>query len=262
MAEDLTSLAQAEARRIEHKFSRYRSDNLMHKINNAQGQPITIDQETYRLLTFADTCYQLSDGMFDLTSGVLRKAWQFDGSDRIPSTKTISQLLPLIGWPKIKFDVNTLVLPQGMELDFGGIGKEYAVDCVAKRCLSIAANTSVVVNFGGDIQVTQARKNQQHWHIGIESLADEKAAIKILKIKSGGLATSGDARRFLLKNGKRYSHILNPVTGYPIEAAPRSITVAATHCVQAGLLATLALLQGPAAEQFLQSQNVQFWSYR
>jgi thiamine biosynthesis lipoprotein len=136
------------------------------------------------------------------------------------------------------------------------------VDCAAKLCQLNAAQTSVVVNFGGDIQVTQPRKQNQDWHIGIESLHDSQSAIKLLQIRSGGLATSGDARRYLLKDGQRYSHILNPKTGYPVINAPRSVTVAAPHCIQAGLLATLALLHGQQAEAFLQQQNLQYWCYR
>ncbi|KXI30574.1 FAD:protein FMN transferase [Paraglaciecola hydrolytica] len=262
LAQQLTLLAWQESKRIEHKFSRYQKDNLLYQINHAIGSPVVIDDETYRLLSFAQTCYELSDGMFDLSSGILRQAWLFDGSERIPSTQAVNKLLPLIGWSKVRFDHKTIQMPKGMELDLGGIGKEYAVDCVAKLCQLKAPDTSIVVNFGGDIQVTQPRKNQQDWHIGIESLADEKAAIKILKIKNGGLATSGDARRFLIKDGVRYSHILNPKTGYPIMNAPRSVTVAAPHCIQAGLLATLALLHGQQAEAFLQEQNLQFWCYR
>ncbi|MFB1034224.1 MAG: FAD:protein FMN transferase, partial [Sinobacterium sp.] len=87
-------------------------------------------------------------------------------------------------------------------------------------------------------------------------------ATKVLKIISGGLATSGDARRDLLKNGKRYSHILNPETGYPVKNAASSVTIAAPHCIQAGLLATMALLKGPNAEVFLEQQDVKFWCYR
>lgn len=262
LATQLTSVAQAEVTRIEKKFSRYRTDNLLHQINHGQGQPVTIDDETYRLLQFANTCFELSDGMFDLSSGVLRKAWNFNGSEQLPSPELVHNLLPLIGWEKLSFKHNELLMPAGMELDFGGIGKEYAVDCVAKLCAQLAPKLSVVVNFGGDIQVTCPRKQGQSWHIGIESLQGEDLTAQLLHIQAGGLATSGDARRFLLKDGKRYSHILNPHTGYPVEDAPRSVTVAASHCIQAGLLATLALLQGPEAEQFLQSQNVQFWCYR
>lgn len=262
LAKQLTSIAQAEVTRIEKKFSRYRTDNLLHQINHSQGQSVIIDDETYRLLLFANTCFELSDGMFDLSSGVLRKAWNFNGSDQLPSPELVSSLLPRVGWQRLRFTSNELIMPADMELDFGGIGKEYAVDCVAKLCNQLAPKLSVVVNFGGDIQVTCPRKKDQSWHIGIESLQGEDLTAQLLHIKAGGLATSGDARRFLLKDGKRYSHILNPNTGYPVEDAPRSVTVAASHCIQAGLLATLALLQGPEAEQFLQNQNVQFWCYR
>jgi thiamine biosynthesis lipoprotein len=262
LASELITIAQAEVSRIEHKFSRYRRDNWMHRLNHGEGQQVDIDDETYRLLQFANTCFDLSDGMFDLTSGVLRRAWNFNGSDQLPTQQLVDKLLPLIGWQKVVFNPTELILPKGMELDFGGIGKEYAVDCVAKLCTQHAPKVSVVVNFGGDIQVTRPRNNNQFWHIGIESLKDEHLTAQIIKIKAGGLATSGDARRYLLKYGVRYSHILNPRTGYPVVSAPRSITVAASHCIQAGLLATLALLQGQEAENFLINQQVKHWCYR
>ena len=262
LANHLTSIAYTETKRIEQKFSRYLPSNTMANINHSQGRPVAIDNEIYRLLEFANSCFELSEGMFDITSGVLRKAWKFDGSDNLPNPEAVKDLMPYIGWQKVKYNQSAITLTQGMELDFGGIGKEYAVDCVAKLCAEHAPSKSVVVNFGGDIQVTRARSNKQPWHIGIESLENDKNATNILKIISGGLATSGDARRYLLKNGKRYSHILNPKTGYPLEAAPRSITVVAPHCIQAGLLATLALLNGPQAETFLVQQEVKFWCYR
>jgi len=262
LAEHLTALAYAEAKRIEYKYSRYIAGNPVDVINRSQGTPVGIDEETWRLLQFAQTCFELSDGMFDISSGVLRRAWRFDGSDKLPSAQLVAQLLPLVGWQKVRFDASSITLPTGMELDFGGIGKEYAVDCVAKLLTQNTVDTSVVVNFGGDIQVTQPRQHGQRWQIGIESLQGYQYIAKLLSIHSGGLATSGDARRYLLKDGVRYSHILNPKTGYPVRDAPRSITVAADHCVQAGLLATLALLQGAAAEDFLAKQHVKYWSFR
>ena len=261
-ARKITEKAALEAFRIEKKYSRYRDDNLISTINQAQGQSVVIDLETFHLLTFANTCYELSDGLFDITSGVLRRAWKFDGSSNVPSQTCIDELMQYIGWNKVSFDEHTIRMPKSFELDLGGIAKEYAVDCVAKICTEMAPTVSVLVNFGGDIQVTRQRKNKQPWHIGIESLDNNKDATQVLKIYSGGLATSGDARRYLLKDGIRYSHILNPKTGYPIKDAARSVTVAAPHCIQAGLLATLALLQGNAAEIFLQEQGVKFWCYR
>ena len=261
LANHLTSVAYKETKRIEEKFSRYLPNNLMANINHSEGKPVAINDEVFRLLEFANSCFGLSEGMFDITSGVLRKAWKFDGSDNIPIPKAVKALMPYIGWQKVKYDQSSITLAKGMELDFGGIGKEYAVDCVAKLCAESAPRISVVVNFGGDIQVTRPRHKNRPWHIGIESPEDAEAT-KVLKITSGGLATSGDARRYLLKDGKRFSHILNPETGYPIENAPRSVTVAAPHCIQAGLLATLALLQGAKAEAFLDDQAVKFWCCR
>jgi thiamine biosynthesis lipoprotein len=234
----------------------------MSQINQSKGKPVAIDDETYRLLEFANTCYQLSEGMFDITSGVLRKAWKFDGSDKLPDDQQVAELLPFIGWQSVIYTQESITIPKGFELDFGGFGKEYAVDAVAKICALSQPNISVLVNFGGDIQVTQARTQQRTWQIGIENPNAESHAINVLKIKAGGLATSGDAQRFLLKDGVRYSHILNPKTGYPISHAARSITVASSHCIQAGLLATLALLQGVDAETFLAAQKVKYWSQR
>ena len=261
LANHLTSVAYAETKRIEQKFSRYLPNNPMANINDSQGKPIAIDNEFFRLLELANSCFQLSDGLFDITSGVLRQAWTFDGSDNLPSPDAVKVLMPFIGWGKVKYDQSSITVAKGMELDFGGMGKEYAVDCVAKLCAEHASTTSVVVNFGGDIQVNRARHNKQPWYIGIES-PDDAEATKVLKIISGGLATSGDARRYLLKNGKRYSHILNPETGYPVKNAASSVTIAAPHCIQAGLLATMALLKGPNAEVFLEPQDVKFWCYR
>jgi thiamine biosynthesis lipoprotein len=248
IAYQLASTAYGEGKRIEQKFSRYISDNLMSRINNSNGQAVFIDDETHRLLVFANTCFELSQGMFDLSSGVLRRIWTFDGSDFVPTASQVSELLPFVGWKNIKYSAESITLPKGFELDFGGIGKEYAVDSVAKLCSQQQPRLSVLVNFGGDIQVTQPRVNGDNWQVGIEDPNHAQTATRILNIKSGGLATSGDARRFLLKDGVRYSHILNPHTGYPISHAARSITVAANHCIQAGLLATLALLQGVKAK--------------
>lgn len=262
VAKQVTELACREAKRIESKYSRYRSDSVISLINQSHGAPVSIDEETFRLLSFADTCYQLSEGMFDITSGVLGKVWRFDGSDRLPDDADIHRLLDAIGWQRIDLTPQTVTLPVGMQLDVGGIGKEYAVDRVASMIVERFVNVSVVVNFGGDIQVTHRRLNDKPWFIGIENPLKQAQGDTLVKIFQGGLATSGDARRYLLKDGKRYSHILNPKTGYPVNNPPRSVSVAAESCTQAGLLATLAMLQGDNAEVFLKEQGMTHWVYR
>jgi thiamine biosynthesis lipoprotein len=259
LAQQLVHAAYTEAKRIEQKFSRYISTNLMFKMNNSQGETITLDEESSLLMDFAFTCFDMSDGLFDVTSGILRRAWTFDGSDALPCDTQITELLPFIGLQKVSWKKPYLTMPNNMELDFGGIGKEYAVD----RCLQKAMekNTGkripILINFGGDLVCNGPRFNQQPWQVGIESVGGGHSAV--VSLRQGALATSGDARRFLLKDGVRYSHILNPKTGRPIMMAPRSITVTAASCIEAGLLSTLAMLQGRDAQSFLAEQDVTHW---
>ncbi|MDX1804072.1 MAG: FAD:protein FMN transferase [Alcanivorax sp.] len=245
-----------EAARIERHYSRYRDDNLMARLNSANGQWVAVDEETERLLDFAEQCYRLSEGAFDITSGVLRRVWRFDGSDRLPDDEAVAALLPLIGWHKVERQAGKLRMLPGMELDFGGIGKEYAVDRAFELAAQLGAH-DLLVNFGGDLR---ARSHGEPWRVGMEGTASPVAGS--LALTTGALATSGDSRRFLLRDGVRYSHVLDPRSGYPVQGAPRAVTVLAEHCTQAGLLATLALLQGRAAQAFLEDSGVQFWIQR
>ena len=148
-----------------------------------------------------------------------------------------------------------------MEIDLGGIGKEYAVDRVASL-LAEKTNAAFLVNFGGDLRAHGQRRDGHPWRVGVERPGFENTAALDLQLKRGALATSGDANRYLQRGGQRYSHILNPRTGWPVKNAPRSVTVLADTCTQAGLLATLAMLQGRNAEQFLADQGGQHWVIR
>ncbi|TMM43761.1 FAD:protein FMN transferase [Colwellia ponticola] len=268
VVEQLAQCVSDEVWRIEQKYSRYDSASICSKINTSNGHDIAIDQETYLLLNFAEQCYQLSDGLFDISSGVLRKVWRFDSvsgeCQHFPNAADINKLLDFVDWPSVIYDQHSITLPQHMELDFGGIGKEYAVD----RCLLLAkklTDAPILVNLGGDLAVTGARLNNQAWQVAIENPNREvpgQSQDMIIALSQGALATSGDARRYLIKNGVRYGHVINAKTGWPIVNAPRSITTVAPQCIQAGILATLALLQGEHAEQFLTEQNITFWARR
>lgn len=256
-AETIVKAVAAETWRIEKKFSRYRDDNITFKINNSNGDVIEVDAETARLLDFSDQLFHMSDGMFDVTSGVLRKAWRFDQSDNIPGQHQIDELLAVIGWDKVNWNNPELELAPGMEIDLGGLGKEYAVDRCAQLVREISP-ASVLINLGGDIAITQSRKDGTRWTIGRIS-SDPSAAVGVIKLKQGALATSGDEHRFLEKDGKRYCHILNPKTGWPVEEPPHTVSVAAPTCIEAGMLSTFALLQGDKAEEFLKAQDVPYW---
>lgn len=257
----LGELAEAETLRIQGRFSRYLTGNLIHDINSSQGRPVTVDAETAGLLDFAHRCWELSGGRFDITSGVLRRVWRFDGSDRVPGPREVKQLLPLIGWEKVGWENPVLTLPAGMEIDLGGIGKEYAVDRVT-ALLAEKTRAAFLVNFGGDLRAWGRRRDGQPWRVGVERPGLPAAAALDLELQQGALATSGDANRFLLRRGERYGHVLNPRTGWPVPGAPRSVTVLADTCTQAGLLATLALLQGRDAEAWLAEQGGQHWVIR
>lgn len=257
LALQLGQLAYQEALRIEGKFSRYRQDSVVTAINQARGATVTLDAETALLLNFAQRCHALSAGMFDITSGVLRHAWRFDGSDQIPTPERVAALLPCVGLEKWRWSPPTLTLPEGMEIDLGGIGKEYAVDRVLGQLVA-CADLPMLVNFGGDLCCHGAPAGMP-WQVGIERPDQFDHAAQVLALGQGALATSGDARRFLQKAGRRYGHILNPMTGWPIEGAPRSVTVAASTCMEAGMLATFSLLQGAGAREFLEAQGVTYW---
>ncbi|GGE53199.1 FAD:protein FMN transferase [Streptosporangium jomthongense] len=262
-AERALAYAAKEAWRLEQKFSRYVSGNPVDRINRSRGEPVTVDEEMALMLDYAAQCHDLSDGRFDITSGVLRRAWRFDGSDNLPEHEHTSALLKLVGWNRLSWQGPQLTLPAGMEIDFGGIGKEYAVDRVLlglKR--SLPEGGSVLVNFGGDLACSGPRTNGKAWIVGMEDHQKLSDSSETLSLHGGALATSGDSRRYLLKNGVRYSHILDPHTGWPVPDAPHSVTVAAPTCTLAGMLATFAMLQGAEAERFLEQQDVQFWVQR
>jgi thiamine biosynthesis lipoprotein len=250
-------VAAQEAWRVEKKYSRYRDDSVTALIHRNRGTILELDAETASLLDFAQQCFELSEGLFDITSGVLRRAWTFDGSDRIPDPASIERLLPSVGFNKLRWDPPLLMLPDGMELDFGGIGKEYAVDR-AFDLLAARDWTPFLVNFGGDLRANRPPSHGP-WQVGIERPDAERDAIMLLDLEHGALATSGDSRRYLMKDGVRYGHILNPRTGWPVPRSPRSVTVAASCCTEAGLLATMAMLRGDRARAFLDEQGVRSW---
>jgi thiamine biosynthesis lipoprotein len=254
-ARELASLAFVETTRIEDKFSRYRDDNVVYQINHGDGESVPVDEETMRLLRYAGQCYELSGGLFDITSGILRRAWAFNGDTVRPDEEQIASLLDRVGWERVQLDDGAVRLARGMEIDLGGIGKEYAADRVADL-VARASGVAVLVNLGGDIRAIAGGKKRRPWTVGIEAPGEDEVAVGEIKISEGGVATSGDTRRFCIVDGRRLCHILDPRTGWPVAGAPKSVTVVADNCTAAGFLATMAMLHGPDAATFLKAQNV------
>ncbi len=257
-AEPVAKLAIAEVRRIEAKFSRYRAASVVSRINAAAGtgRSVDVDAETAHLLDFAATLHAMSDGLFDPTSGSLRKAWDFRAA-RLPDQAHIDALLSLVGWPQVRWKDNRIELPRaGMELDFGGFGKEYAADRAA-TLLQQHGVAHGMVNLGGDIRLVGPRPGGAVWSLGIQHPRDAKRMLATLMLGTGALATSGDYERYFELDGVRYCHLLNPRTGRPVNAW-RSVSVVAPACLAAGALTTVAMLKGGDALAFLAAQNVAY----
>jgi FAD:protein FMN transferase len=258
-AQALLDAIAAEAWRVEDKYSRYRAGNVVHAINTSAGAETAVDEETADLLDFAERLFVLSDGLFDITSGVLRRAWKFDGGSRVPAEEEVAAVRELVGWRRVHWSRPSLKMPRGMEIDFGGVCKEYAVDRAA-ACARQQYPGSCLVNLGGDLAVSRPRASELAWRVGIEAPgAGAAAPVTMIDVRQGAVATSGDTYLFVMRDGRRYTHILDPRTGWPVRDAPRSVTVAAGTCTQAGMLTTLAVLQGAGAESFLKQTGVKFW---
>ena len=233
-----------EVQRLEKKYSRYRDDSITSEINNSAGdkEGIVVDVETALLLNYANVGFDQSDGLFDITSGILRNAWDFR-SDKIPTDHDIKILLPLIGWDKVIWKAPLLCLPfKGMELDFGGYVKEYAADVAANFCRN-AGIQGGLVNLGGDICIIGPHPDGSPWKVGVRHPRNPNTPMSFVLLSKGGLASSGDYERFMIVDGVRYAHILNPKTGWPVNSLA-SASVYAEQCVVAGTSSTIAMLKG------------------
>jgi thiamine biosynthesis lipoprotein len=231
-----------EANRLENKYSRFKSDSFLSQINAQAGSKngIKIDQETKLLFDHALTCYEQSEGLFDITSGRLSRIWNFkDG--QVPDQKLIANALNNTGFEKLSWHQSRLLIPEGMELDFGGIVKEYAADSLARLARTSGCNSGLL-NLGGDFSVIGPMPEQKSWPIGITQPDSTGSIMATVNLSGGGLASSGDYERFFFFEGERYSHILNPITGWPSKGL-RAVSVASHLCTVAGSMASIAMLK-------------------
>jgi len=233
----------AEVARLEARYSRYRDDSVASEINRSAGDPrgVTVDPETASLLDYADTAHRESGGLFDVTSGVLRRAWDFR-SGRLPTAAEIDPLREKVGWQRVGWDGERIHLPMaGMEIDFGGYVKEYAADRVAALCRELGARHGLV-DLGGDIALVGPHPDGSPWRIGIRHPRLPGVALAWIPLREGAIATSGDYERFMVVDGRRYGHLLDPRSGWPVEGLVAA-SVVAPHCVVAGTATTIALLR-------------------
>lgn len=256
-ARALADPALEEVRRIEAKYSRYRADSIVSRINAAAGiSAVDCDDETLALLDYADAVYRSSGGRFDITSGVLRKVWDFR-MGTAPSPRSLERLLPLVGWPQVRREGGSVMLSHaGMELDFGGFGKEYAVDRAAE-ILTAQGVQHGYVNLGGDMRFLGPRPDGGEWSIGIQHPRDTQATVASVPFSRGALATSGDYERYFEADGRRYCHILDPRNGMPVSYW-RSVSVVSPMAIAAGSCSTTAMLLERDGLDFLEQSGLSF----
>jgi thiamine biosynthesis lipoprotein len=221
-----------------------------------KGGSITVDAETAGLLDYVATCWEQSDGLFDVTSGVLRRAWVLN-DQVLPDPKLIESLLCRVGWQRLIWEKPKLSFPEsGLELDLGGAVKEYAVDRVAGLCWDAGIRHGLI-NLGGDIRVIGPHPNGSPWAIGIRHPRDPHAIARTVFMRRGAMASSGDYERCIVIDGRRYGHVLNPKTGWPVSVLA-SVSVVAEFCVVAGSASTIAMLMETAGPKWLEGMGVKY----
>jgi len=236
--------AQAEVDRLDRKYSHYRDDSLVAQIGASAdaGESIVVDTETADLLDFSATLHAQSGGRFDITSGALTRLWDLQNV-RIPDAAAIERARACCGWDRVEWKRPHLRLGvKGMRLDLGGVVKEYAADRAAQVCRDVGI-VHGIVDLGGDLAVVGAHPDGSPWLAGIKSPRATSRAFAQIELHAGGLATSGDYERAVIVDGRRYSHIVDPASGIPVESFS-SVSVVADSCLVAGAASTLGMLLG------------------
>jgi len=252
LAKGASAVAVAEVERLEQLYSRYRANSFLSRINRvaSAGGSIEVDSETGFLLDYADTCFRESGGLFDISSGILRRAWDFK-TGKAATDAELAELLPLVGWDKVEWRSPTLRFPiAGMELDLGGVVKEYAVDRLAALLLDGGIERGFV-NLGGDVRVIGPRPGGEPWSVGIRHHRVRDGVAALVELGNGALASSGDYERCIVIDGVHYGHILNPKTGKPVRELA-AVSVIADLCLVAGSASTIAMLKDADGIEWLE----------
>ena len=232
---------------FEARCSRFLDDSEISLINRNAGKEWTqIHPQTEMLLDLCDHYHFTTGGAFDATSLPLSILWDWKQKhDSLPSAEEIILAKKVIGWKRTMRAPGRFYLPEpGMMLDFGGVGKEFAVDCLKQLAIGCGID-NVMVDLGGDIAVHGEPPEGGGWYIGLEDPMDNGKCYCGIRLKSGGaVATSGDYRRCFEFDNRIYGHILDCRTGWPVANGTRSATVIAPRCTTAGVLSTSAMILG------------------
>ncbi|VAW10618.1 FAD:protein FMN transferase [hydrothermal vent metagenome] len=236
-----------EISRIEKMISSWDAASQTSEINkNAGIQAVKIDKELFDLIERALSISKLTDGAFDISYACMDKLWKFDGSmTTMPTTEEINASVARVGFDNIvlnKENSTVFLKLTGMKIGFGAIGKGYAAD-MAKELLMNIGVPSGIVNASGDMNTWGKQPNGKPWKVAITNPMNKDIAFALLPITNGAVVTSGNYEKFVNYNGKRYTHIIDPRTGYP-SSGIISVTVFAPKAELADALATSVFVMG------------------
>ncbi|HRG91489.1 MAG TPA: FAD:protein FMN transferase [Chitinophagaceae bacterium] len=237
-----------EIRRIEKLLTTFDTTSQTNQINQYAGEhPVKVDQEVFELIKRSKIISQLTQGAFDITYGsVDKRLWNFDQEMKaLPDAETAARMVRLINYRNVIMDEKkgTVFLKEaGMRIGFGGIGKGYAAE-MARRLLIQRGVKSGVVNAAGDLTVWGYQPNGKPWTIGIADPGSAKHPFSYLDITDMAVATSGNYEKFVVIDGKRYSHTIDPKTGLPVHGI-KSVTIMSPNAEIADAMATPVMIMG------------------
>jgi FAD:protein FMN transferase len=240
-----------EIRRIEQLLTTFNEQSETSKINRMAGvEPVKAGSETFELIKRSLKISAVTDGAFDITYGSVDKSlWNFDRTmTKLPDAETARRMVGLIDYRNVILDEEqqTVMLKEkGMRIGFGGIGKGYAADR-AKTLLVNEGVQSGIVNASGDLITWGVQANQKPWTIGIAHPDDARHAFSWLNISDLAIATSGNYEKYIMIDGRKYSHTINPATGMPVTGI-KSVTIISPYAEIADAMATPVMVKGVKA---------------
>ncbi len=241
--------AQAWVEDFEAKYSRFRPASIISKINAMAGRGwVETDAELESILKLCDWFTWRTGGVFDASMLPIARLWSYHAENPVvPEQDEITRALALTGWGKVQRRAGGIFLPEaGMGLDLGGIGKEYAVDRVFEMSRQWVIE-DICVDFGRDLRVRGAPPEGGEWRVGLEDPLDLQRCWGGVSVRDRAVATSGGYVRLFVAEGRTFTHILDPRTGWPVDNGCQSVTVIAPTCTEAGILSTTAFVLGREA---------------
>jgi len=240
----------AEISRIENLISDWKTTSQVSAVNqNAGIAPVKVSAEVFALTERAIALSKITKGAFDVSFAAMDRIWKFDGTmTKMPSAETIKRSVAKVGYQNIILNKqqSTIFLKlKGMKIGFGALGEGYAADKCREMMLARGIKAGIV-NASGDMSTWGKQPNGDDWSIGITNPTREDTLLAVIPLKKSAVVTSGSYRKFVTFNGKRYSHIINPATGYPATGLI-SVTIFGPSAEMANGLSTSTMVLGKMA---------------